>query len=315
MAQPRLRELLDEFDPTPEKLSNPTWFWTAVSVLHLQKKLDLELLEFVTSEVRKHFSLERPQIKIHTHVESIAQPGFAMASASATGRRRSMEDVSIMRLEGLQGCMFVMDGHGGNEMAVHLGERLSECFGDLHTCENPTKFFTSKLDCEMRSGSCLTGCTFSGDEVKIYNVGDSTTYVLDSDNNTLFETKCHKPLTDYAHVEEHGGNVFFGRVNGVLAVSRAFGNAMLPCVVPKPDVTYFPKFGTLISVCDGITDVLTKEQICQIVTENDPTNAAIVLVNTAFAKCSQDNLTAVVAKRVKPGFSYLANLFQSTDLC
>lgn len=49
------------------------------------------------------------------------------------------------------------------------------------------------------------------------------------------------------------------RVNGIVAVSRAFGNLRLECIVPEPDIKEIDLDGSedfIVLGCDGLWDVM-----------------------------------------------------------
>lgn len=138
-------------------------------------------------------------------------------------------------------------------------------------------------------------------EIICMNVGDSRCVVCDN-NNVYTLTKDHKPNTpaERLRIEKANHTVFRSRVDGQLAISRAFGNRMykdnkaLP--LQKQAVTAFcdiqrlklPKYernskdnhlqrsklnsnqiGTnfrfMILACDGVWDVMTETEVCSFI--------------------------------------------------
>ena len=105
------------------------------------------------------------------------------------------------------------------------------------------------------------------------NVGDCRV-TLSRAGRAMPLTRDHKPLRDVnreelARIKAAGGVVFEGRLNGVLAVSRAFGDsghkrgAQDGQLIASPEVHTQPVDAAdefLIIACDGVWDVLTDQQ-------------------------------------------------------
>jgi len=97
------------------------------------------------------------------------------------------------------------------------------------------------------------------------------------------------------------------RVNGQLAVSRALGDhSFKPHVTSEPQITEIEitqKNRTLVMACDGLWDVLEDQETIDIISnEEDPSQAAMKLRDTAFNRGSGDNISVIVIK-IPPTFS------------
>lgn len=106
------------------------------------------------------------------------------------------------------------------------------------------------------------------------NLGDSRT-VLNRGTKLAFQTRDHKPYNQHERnrIKDAGGFVMNGRVDGGLAVSRAFGDFIykqrpdLPAAEQKvsaePTVDAVPrehdKDNFLLLACDGVWDVMSSE--------------------------------------------------------
>ncbi|CAD7956179.1 unnamed protein product [Amoebophrya sp. A120] len=120
-------------------------------------------------------------------------------------------------------------------------------------------------------------------------------------------------------VHKNGGTIIFDRVNGMLAIARAFGDYQLKTpslprdvVSNEPDVTateLTEEDMFVILACDGLWDVCTDQEAVNTVletltelhflgvTSNHPRKAEIcsrVLVEAALARNSTDNITVQV---------------------
>lgn len=104
--------------------------------------------------------------------------------------------------------------------------------------------------------------------------------MLGRNSDTLVSlTTDHKPtdFSEHRRIEAAGGYVYDGRVNGSLALSRAFGdynyklNKQLPPskqqVIACPDVTneIMGSEDFLIICCDGIFEALTNSEVIEFV--------------------------------------------------
>lgn len=91
-----------------------------------------------------------------------------------------------------------------------------------------------------------------------------------------------------------------GRLNGVLGVSRAFGNIMLrPAVTHVPDVFHVntASYDVLILACDGLWDVLSDDDAVRIALSQEcPGTAAQQLVQAAYNAGSDDNISVIVVR-------------------
>ncbi|KAJ4951142.1 hypothetical protein NE237_027974 [Protea cynaroides] len=134
----------------------------------------------------------------------------------------------------------------------------------------------------------------------------------------------HKPNREdeFARIEAAGGKVIPWngyRVYGVLAMSRSIGDRYLkPWIIPQPEVKFVPRAKEdecLILASDGLWDVMTNEEVCEVARRRillwhkkngvtpaergngvDPAAqaAAECLSNLALQKGSKDNITVVV---------------------
>ncbi|KAM9963000.1 hypothetical protein ACTFIW_006221 [Dictyostelium discoideum] len=112
----------------------------------------------------------------------------------------------------------------------------------------------------------------------------------------------HRPVeeSERLRITEAGGTVLNGRVNGMLAVSRALGDSFLtPYVIPDPHLSSFTiskddKF--LILACDGVWDLISDEEAVETIAGiSDPNKAAETLRDLAYNSGSTDNISFILA--------------------
>jgi serine/threonine protein phosphatase PrpC len=149
----------------------------------------------------------------------------------------------------------------------------------------------------------------------VANVGDSEgTLVKKQERLSVVPvTSVHKASdpSEQQRIQELGGKVFFGRVFGMLAVSRAFGDIQYkPPKAEKPYVNAEPAIFRvdldetckyLILACDGLWDVCKHEEAAQLVDNwvsqgKNLMETADLLVEYALANESSDNVTVVIVQ-------------------
>lgn len=116
-------------------------------------------------------------------------------------------------------------------------------------------------------------------KLTIGNIGDSRCLLGRDSIKSIPLTKDHKPNDDdeCARIERAGGFVSLSRVNGTLALSRAFGdyvyklNPDLPAkeqqVIAYPDITYeiLRSNDFLVICCDGIFEALNNNEVIEFI--------------------------------------------------
>ncbi|ORY76046.1 phosphatase 2C-like domain-containing protein [Protomyces lactucae-debilis] len=103
-------------------------------------------------------------------------------------------------------------------------------------------------------------------------------------------------------VQAAGGTILNNRVNGVLAVTRALGDAYMKSLVTghpyTTETVLVPEEDEfMILACDGLWDVCTDQHAIDLVrAERDSKKASQVLVEYALKEYSTDNLTVMVVR-------------------
>ena len=137
--------------------------------------------------------------------------------------------------------------------------------------------------------STATGVLITPDYFFVVNLGDSRT-VICSDTKLSFATSDHKPNheAERHRIIDSGGHVTNGRVNGMLAVSRAFGNFEMKrnehipqqnqAVSALPDVSVIarsPKDNFIVICCDGVFDVCRNAEVVNFILRRIPYHTSI----------------------------------------
>ncbi|KAI9827746.1 MAG: Protein phosphatase 2C 1 [Thelocarpon impressellum] len=135
------------------------------------------------------------------------------------------------------------------------------------------------------------------------NVGDAR-IVLCRNGKALRLSYDHKGSDENEgkRVANAGGLILNNRVNGVLAVTRALGDAYMKDLVTghpyttetviQPEIDEF-----IILACDGLWDVCSDQEAVDLVrNQRDPQLASKMLVDHALARFSTDNLSCMIVR-------------------
>eukprot|EP00929_Paragymnodinium_shiwhaense_P045851 TRINITY_DN2337_c0_g2_i1.p1 TRINITY_DN2337_c0_g2~~TRINITY_DN2337_c0_g2_i1.p1 ORF type:complete len:668 (+),score=146.88 TRINITY_DN2337_c0_g2_i1:74-2077(+) len=272
--------------------------------------------------------------------DKLCRVGFA----EMNGWRDNMEDAHIVHLQDKWGFFGVFDGHGGQQCSAFIAKRLEE---ELQKASDPPADDAAVLDLMLRldkefldtrqpSGSTGTFAIVQPQDggkyaARVGNIGDSRV-LLGRADGTMVQgsgtdgglTTDHKPdhPAEKERIYRTGGHVKdvmgVARVNGDLAVSRSFGDAVYkqtggPRQVDHP-VSAEPEFTAvecsetdfLVLVCDGISEgmfpnrdviKLIASELKQTASDTgkaDPGAAAIAVCREALRCGSKDNLSCMI---------------------
>jgi len=228
---------------------------------------------------------------------SLQNKSVKVGSSSMQGWRISMEDAHthILTLAEDKDAAFfaVYDGHGGAKIASHVSKHLHKTLvrrPEYKQGNYEEAFVKSFLECDeaMRkdetlkdemSGSTAITALYRNNKLFVGNIGDSRCIACCSGLAEALSID-HKPgdALERDRIENAGGFVEFNRVNGNLALSRAFGdfafknNIELPqerqMISMKPDVVVHEVGEDLMFIvlaCDGIWDVLGNQEVADFV--------------------------------------------------
>jgi len=260
---------------------------------------------------------EDPDDEIEASSQNYPGERFRVASAETIGVRRTMEDfirvVRNYRGKSDEDLFCVFDGHGSRRPAEYSGETLPktlESFLEMYGEDTQKAMESTFLDVDKRMAdwakeSGTTACVglVQGTKLTVANVGD-TRAVLCRGGKAIRLSFDHKPKvpSEKERIEKLGGFVAMGRVNAVLAVSRALGDSQVDNLVtaePYVSVTQLlPEDEFLIIACDGVWDILEDQNAVDVIrnmeNNKDAVLAAEELRNNAFNGGSNDNISVVV---------------------
>ena len=270
------------------------------------------------------------------------------AVSSMQGWRPEQEDSHLIKQAfpvNANGIFGVFDGHGGKFASHFMKNRLINVMKRLTSSKSTAEVASERYFADLISDSFLEIDQSIFDEAKtaaekyagttacvcIYNenkfvtgwVGDSRVVLCRKAKAILLTTHDHKPSlkSEKRRIEENGGTVSNGRVNGILAVSRSLGDfnfkdlskppknfivSAIPEIVEQERDDTEDEF--LLLACDGIWDVMSAQQACNFVRTRlrskirgrGKINVEIVenVVSQLLDEClkmgSKDNMTALL---------------------
>lgn len=262
----------------------------------------------------------------------------SLAEAMNSRYRASMEDAHVVVDEfggdPDTGLFAVYDGHGGRTVAKYLQKHLHETIAaelhdkDARSVEEclKTAFLMTDIECaktgEAASGSTAIVCIVRKEPPKAPGKPWKR-YVFTANCGDARAVLCHKGVgvrlshdhkaleaTEVLRIQAAHGFVTNGRVMGVLAVTRSFGDFALKKYVTCEPYTSTTKINDesqlLIIACDGVWDVMKDQDAVNVVLhhcraasasislEALQDSAAAVLVRESLDRGSRDNVTALV---------------------
>uniref|UniRef100_A0A0N5AWN2 PPM-type phosphatase domain-containing protein n=1 Tax=Syphacia muris TaxID=451379 RepID=A0A0N5AWN2_9BILA len=263
------------------------------------------------------------------------------------GWRVDMEDAHVVEISMSSDPPFknwsfyaVFDGHAGSKAAHHSAEhllktllatkefsqKLNETGGVLSSktlklLEEGIKSGFLTMDEKMKeksetgkSGTTAICAIVTPTHIVLANLGDSRA-ILSRKGKEPFGTEDHKPYLpkERTRIVNAGGSVMIQRVNGSLAVSRAFGDFEYKAdpeldptkqlISPEPDVYTLKRDSEkdefLLLACDGVYDVMNNDELCEFVQSrlrvtDDLPNVANQVLDACLSKGSRDNMTIIL---------------------
>ncbi|KAG6648949.1 hypothetical protein CIPAW_07G179500 [Carya illinoinensis] len=250
--------------------------------------------------------------------DGVIKYGFSLVKGKAN---HPMEDYHVAKFMQIKrhelGLFAIYDGHLGDTVPAYLQKHLfsnilkeEEFWVDpqrsiIKAYEKTDQAILSHSSDLGRGGStAVTAILINGQKLWIANVGDSRA-VLSRGGQAVQMTIDHEPNTERGSIENKGGFVSnmpgdVPRVNGQLAVSRAFGDKSLKSHLRSdPDVQNATVENTeiLILASDGLWKVMANQEAVDIARKiKNPQKAAKQLTTEALKRDSKDDISCVVVR-------------------
>jgi len=242
------------------------------------------------------------------------------------GFRDGMEDAHSVVVNDKTAFFGVFDGHCGSNCSIYVADRFNQemavrrppiddkTMQDL-SLEIDQAFLAREVEGGSTGTYCLVEKKGSKYHLQVCNVGDSRVVLGSRKNRSCVSlTDDHKPQNpeERARIEAAGGHVASNRVDGSLAVSRAFGDApykngdaYLSKVIAVPDFMHHDadEGDFVLLCCDGVFegDAFTNEQVIEFIFEKldqkmDLASVGAAVVDEAMERGSKDNISAMVVQ-------------------
>ncbi|XP_073011012.1 probable protein phosphatase 2C 41 [Typha latifolia] len=245
--------------------------------------------------------------------------GFSLVKGMANHPMEDYHVAEFVRINGQElGLFAIYDGHLGDNVAAYLQKHLfanilkEEAFWThpdraiIKAYEKTDQAILSHNPDLGRGGStAVTAILMNGMKLWIANVGDSRAVLLKG-GEVLQMTTDHEPNAERASIERRGGFVSnipgdVPRVNGQLAVSRAFGDKALKLHLGSDPDLRFEDISAdtelLILASDGLWKVMTNHEVVDLVRKTkDPQAAAKQLTAEALNRNSTDDISCIVVR-------------------
>lgn len=245
--------------------------------------------------------------------------GFSLLKGKANHPMEDYHVAKFVHVKGHEvGLFAIFDGHLGDKVPQYLQKHLFDnILKEDEFWTHPEKAISEayeKTDEAIlsqspelgRGGStAVTAILIDRTKLWIANVGDSRG-VLATDGKAIQITVDHEPSKERCDIETRGGFVSnmpgdVPRVNGQLAVSRAFGDESLKLHLRSdPDIRPIDidnDTELLILASDGLWKVVSNQEAVDIGRKfKDPHVAAKQLISEAVKKDSKDDISCIVVR-------------------
>ncbi|KAG5385694.1 hypothetical protein IGI04_037164 [Brassica rapa subsp. trilocularis] len=235
--------------------------------------------------------------------EGLVKYGFSLVKGKAN---HPMEDYHVANFINVQdhelGLFAIYDGHMGptGEFWVDPRRSIQKAYE-----KTDQAILSNSSDLGRGGSTAVTAILINGRRLWIANVGDSRA-LLSQGGRTMQMSTDHEPRAERSSIENRGGFVSnlpgdVPRVNGQLAVSRAFGDKGLKThLSSEPDITdayVDSQTDVLVLASDGIWKVMSNEEAMEIARRvKDPQKAAKELTAEALRRESKDDISCVVVR-------------------
>ncbi|URE42306.1 Stage II sporulation protein E (SpoIIE), partial [Musa troglodytarum] len=243
--------------------------------------------------------------------------GFSLVKGKVNHPMEDYHVAKFVQMRGQElGLFAIFDGHMGHSVPAYLQKHLfTNILKEEEFWTNPElairkayektdeAILSHRPDLGRGGSTAVTAILINGRKLWIANIGDSRA-VLAKGQQVLQLTVDHDPSTERRSIENRGGFVSImpgdvPRVNGQLAVSRAFGDKDLKRHLRSdPDVRCVDVAADtdlLILASDGIWKVMSNKEAIEIARKaTDPQAAARQLTTAALERDSTDDISCIV---------------------
>ncbi|PIA35189.1 hypothetical protein AQUCO_03600091v1 [Aquilegia coerulea] len=245
--------------------------------------------------------------------------GFHLIKGKAN---HPMEDYLVAEYKQIKenelGLYAIFDGHLGHDVPDYLQSHLFNNILHEHDfwteTENAirrayritdTQILEKAVDLGRGGSTAVTAILINGQKLVVANVGDSRAVICNNGKAKQLSVD-HEPSTEQETIESRGGFVSnipgdVPRVDGLLAVARAFGDKSLKKhLSSEPDVAVVmidDDSEFFIMASDGLWKVMTNQEAVDAIRHTkDAQSAAKHLTEEAIARKSKDDISCIVVR-------------------
>ncbi|XP_010269284.1 PREDICTED: probable protein phosphatase 2C 9 [Nelumbo nucifera] len=245
--------------------------------------------------------------------------GFSLVKGKANHPMEDYHVAKFVQVKGRElGLFAIYDGHLGDSVPAYLQKHLfANILKEEEFWTDPSRSISKAYertdeailshspDLGRGGSTAVTAILINGQKLWIANVGDSRA-VLSRGGQAIQMSTDHEPNTERGSIEDRGGFVSnmpgdVPRVNGQLAVSRAFGDKSLKSHLRSdPDIQNADidsDTDLLILASDGLWKVVANQEAVDIARKiKDPQKAAKQLTAEAINRDSKDDISCIVVR-------------------
>lgn len=245
--------------------------------------------------------------------------GYTLMKGKAS---HPMEDYHVAKFVTVHGhevgLFAIYDGHLGDSVPAYLQKNLfSNILKEKDFWTDPIRAINKAYertdqailshdpDLGRGGSTAVTAILIDGQKLYVGNVGDSRA-VLAKGGQAIQLSIDHEPSTERGSIEDRGGFVSnmpgdVARVNGQLAVSRAFGDKNLKSHLRSdPDVTHADldsETDIMLLASDGVWKVMSNEEAIDMARKiKDPLKAAKQVALEAVNRECKDDISCIVVR-------------------
>ncbi|MCO5567270.1 hypothetical protein L7F22_020960 [Adiantum nelumboides] len=245
--------------------------------------------------------------------------GFSLVKGKSLHEMEDFHVAEFRKVESHElGLFAIYDGHLGHSVAHYLQRNLfNNILNEPGFWDDPVSAIMNAYrrtdstildkapDLGPGGSTAVTAILINGNRLLVANVGDSRA-VLSRQGTAVQLSIDHEPSNEREAIETKGGFVTrlpgdVARVDGQLAVARAFGDKMLKeHLSSDPDVReewISENDELLIVASDGLWKVMNNQEAVDLVVKTkDPKAAAKQLTDTALERRSKDDISCIVVR-------------------
>lgn len=251
--------------------------------------------------------------------QSSVKYGYSLVKGKANHPMEDYHVAKFLQFKGRElGLFAIYDGHLGDSVPAYLQKHLfsnilkeedfwNDPFMSISNAYEATDqaILTHSPDLGRGGSTAVTAILINNQKLWVANVGDSRA-VVSRGGEAAQMTTDHEPNTERGSIETRGGFVSnmpgdVARVNGQLAVSRAFGDKNLKTHLRSdPDIQcadITPDVELLILASDGLWKVMANQEAVDIARRiKNPQKAAKQLATEALNRDSKDDISCIVVR-------------------